>query len=72
MLLPEFPDRHAVEAALAAGRDVTGGTLTECYDAGPILAQRSCAILPGETAVELWRRALAPMVRRCSWRKRGL
>ncbi len=63
-LLPEFPGRRAVEAAVAAGRKVTGGTvyrLTERYDAGPILKQRVCVILPGETAAELWRRALAPL-----------
>lgn len=41
-----------------------GGTvyrLTDSMDGGPIIMQRRCAVLAGESAGELWRRALAPL-----------
>jgi phosphoribosylglycinamide formyltransferase-1 len=52
-LLPAFPGAHAVEDALQAGVKETGVTVhlvVEDVDAGPILAQRSVAILPGDDA----------------------
>lgn len=69
-LLPEFKGRRAIEAALSAGRRITGGSvywLTAALDGGPVVAaggvkfQRQVQILPGESAAELWRRALAPL-----------
>jgi phosphoribosylaminoimidazolecarboxamide formyltransferase/IMP cyclohydrolase len=55
-LLPAFPGAHAVEDALAAGVRETGVTVhvvVEDVDAGPILAQRSVPVLPGDDAVTL-------------------
>jgi phosphoribosylglycinamide formyltransferase-1 len=55
-LLPAFPGAHAVEDALRAGVTETGVTVhivVEDVDAGPILAQRSVAILPGDDADRL-------------------
>jgi methionyl-tRNA formyltransferase len=63
-LLPLYRGMGAVEAAIAAGDKVTGGTvfhLEEEFDAGPIAFQERCFIEPGETPAALWRRALAPM-----------
>ncbi len=50
-LLPSFPGWHAVEAALEFGVKVTGCTVhlaTLDVDAGPILAQESVKIFPGD------------------------
>ena len=58
-LLPAFPGWHAVEEALAAGVKVTGCTVhitTETVDAGPILAQESVPVLPGDTVETLHER----------------
>jgi phosphoribosylglycinamide formyltransferase-1 len=58
-LLPAFPGAHAVEEALAAGVKVTGCTVhlaTVEVDAGPILAQRSVAVEPGDTVESLHER----------------
>jgi methionyl-tRNA formyltransferase len=73
-LLPAFKGRRAVEDAVAAGVRWTGGTvyrLTPQIDGGPAVeVDRNGAltplleaveILPGETAPDLWRRALAPL-----------
>ncbi|NNC92233.1 MAG: bifunctional phosphoribosylaminoimidazolecarboxamide formyltransferase/IMP cyclohydrolase [Acidimicrobiia bacterium] len=52
-LLPAFPGAHGVEDALHAGVAETGVTVhivVEDVDAGPILAQRSVPILPGDDA----------------------
>ncbi len=52
-LLPAFPGAHAVEDALEAGATETGVTVhlvVEDVDAGPILAQRSVPIYPGDDA----------------------
>ena len=49
----------AVEQALAAGLAMTGATVhvvTDALDAGPILAQESVEILPGDTAETLRQR----------------
>jgi phosphoribosylglycinamide formyltransferase-1 len=50
-LLPAFPGWHAVRDALEAGVKVTGVTVhiaTLEVDAGPILAQASVPVLPGD------------------------
>jgi phosphoribosylglycinamide formyltransferase-1 len=50
-LLPAFPGWHAVRDALAAGVKVTGVTVhiaTLEVDAGPILAQATVPVLPGD------------------------
>jgi phosphoribosylglycinamide formyltransferase-1 len=51
-LLPLFPGAHAVRDALAAGATETGTTIhivDSGIDTGPVIAQRSLGILPGET-----------------------
>ena len=63
-LLPLHRGRNAVEAAVRDGDKVTGGTvyhLDEGYDTGPVAFQDWCFIERGESAADLWRRALAPM-----------
>jgi len=61
-LLPAFPGWHAVEEALAAGVKVTGCTIhvaTLEVDAGPILAQETVPVLPGDTPEALHERIKA-------------
>jgi phosphoribosylglycinamide formyltransferase-1 len=61
-LLPSFPGWHAVEEALAYGVKVTGCTVhlvTLEVDAGPILAQESVPVLPGDTVEQLHERIKA-------------
>lgn len=56
-LLPEFGGHgmyghHVHEAVIKAGRSVSGCTVhlvNEEYDRGPILLQKSCPVLPGDT-----------------------
>ena len=61
-LLPAFGglmDKNVHEAVLAAGVAETGCTIhqvTEDVDAGPIVLQKSCAVLPGDTADTLKQR----------------
>ena len=58
-LLPSFPGAHGVRDALAAGVRVSGCTLftvDEGVDTGPILAQRACDVLPGDTEESLHER----------------
>lgn len=61
-LLPAFPGWHAVEDALAAGVTVTGCTVhlaTLDIDAGPVLAQESVPVLPGDSPESLHERIKA-------------
>jgi phosphoribosylglycinamide formyltransferase 1 len=58
-LLPAFPGWHGVRDALAAGVPETGCTVhlaTVAMDAGPILAQESVPVLPGDTEETLHER----------------
>ncbi|WP_421589897.1 formyltransferase family protein [Shinella sp. M27] len=63
-LLPLHRGRNAVEAAMAAGERVTGGTvfhLDDGFDTGAVAFQDWCFIGPCETPATLWRRALGPI-----------
>ena len=63
-LLPRHRGIAAVEWTLKSGDAIAGGSiyhLAERMDAGAIAAQDWCFVKPGETARELWERALAPM-----------
>ncbi|HUH92530.1 MAG TPA: formyltransferase family protein [Casimicrobiaceae bacterium] len=63
-LLPRHRGIAAVEWTILEKDPIAGGTvyhLADTMDAGAIAAQDWCFVLPGETARELWERALAPM-----------
>jgi methionyl-tRNA formyltransferase len=63
-LLPRHRGIAAVEWTIRANDPIAGGTvyhLAERMDAGAIAAQDWCFVKQGETARELWERALAPM-----------
>jgi len=63
-LLPVHRGRDAVRWAVHMGDKITGGTiywLSDNMDGGDIAAQRHVFIRPGESASELWRRALFPL-----------
>jgi methionyl-tRNA formyltransferase len=63
-LLPRHRGRSAVEWQLRFRQAVAGGSvfwLTDVVNGGPVAAQDFCAVLPDDTAVELWSRELAPM-----------
>lgn len=63
-LLPRHRGIAAVEWTILEGDAVAGGSvyhLADGWDAGAIAAQDWCFVLKGETARELWERALAPM-----------
>ena len=63
-LLPRHRGMAAVEWTIKEGDPIAGGTiyhLAERMDAGAIAAQDWCFVRRGETARELWERALAPM-----------
>jgi len=63
-LLPRHRGLAAVEWTIKEGDPITGGTvyhLAERMDAGAIAAQEWCFVKKGETARELWERALAPL-----------
>ena len=63
-LLPRHRGIAAVEWTIKEGDPVAGGTiyhLVDRMDAGAIAAQEWCFVRKGETARELWERALAPL-----------
>ena len=63
-LLPRHRGIAAVEWTINEGDPVTGGTiyhLAEKMDGGAFAAQEWCFVKKGETARELWERALAPL-----------
>ena len=63
-LLPRHRGIAAVEWTIRSGDAIAGGSiyhLAERMDAGAIAAQEWCFVRPGETARELWERALAPL-----------
>ena len=63
-LLPRHRGMAAVEWTIKEGDPITGGTvyhLADRMDAGAIAAQEWCFVKKGETARQLWERALAPL-----------
>ena len=63
-LLPRHRGIAAVEWTVREGDPIAGGTvyhLANRMDAGAIAAQEWCFVKKGETARELWERALAPL-----------
>jgi len=63
-LLPRHRGIAAVEWTILAGDPIAGGSiyhLSQGWDAGAIAAQEWCFVAKGETARDLWERALAPM-----------
>ena len=63
-LLPRHRGMAAIEWTIKCGDPIAGGSiyhLAERMDAGAIAAQDWCFVKKGETARELWERALAPM-----------
>jgi phosphoribosylglycinamide formyltransferase-1 len=80
-LLPAFPGLEAWKQALEAGVAETGCTVHWVdlgMDTGPIIAQRSVPVLPGDTPETLHARIQAEehevypeVVRRIAWERRG-
>jgi methionyl-tRNA formyltransferase len=63
-LLPLHRGKDAIRWAIRMGDKVTGGTvywLSDHVDGGPIAAQDWCFVRPGDDAMALWQRELAPM-----------
>jgi methionyl-tRNA formyltransferase len=63
-LLPRHRGLAAVEWTIKEGDPIAGGSvyrLADRMDAGAIAAQDWCFVRKGETARELWERALAPL-----------
>ncbi len=63
-LLPRHRGIAAVEWTILEGDVIAGGSvyhLADGWDAGAVAAQDWCFVNKGETARELWERALAPM-----------
>src|SRR6187455_359522 len=63
-LLPRHRGIAAVEWTILEGDTIAGGSvyhLADGWDAGAIAAQDWCFVARGESARELWERALAPM-----------
>ncbi len=63
-LLPRHRGMAAIEWTIKEGDPIAGGTvyhLAERMDAGAIALQEWCFVKKGETARELWERALAPL-----------
>ncbi|MGY8662898.1 formyltransferase family protein [Bradyrhizobium sp. UFLA05-109] len=63
-LLPRHRGKAAVEWTIKEGDAIAGGTiyhLADRMDAGAVAAQDWCFVKKGETARDLWERALAPL-----------
>src|SRR6187401_3076015 len=63
-LLPRHRGIAAIEWTIKEGDPIAGGTvyhLADGWDKGAIAAQEWCFVGKGETARELWERALAPI-----------
>ena len=63
-LLPRHRGIAAIEWTIREADPIAGGTvyhLADRMDAGAIAAQEWCFVKKGETARELWERALAPL-----------
>jgi glycine cleavage system regulatory protein len=63
-LLPRHRGIAAVEWTIMEGDPIAGGSvyhLADGWDAGAVAAQDWCFVAKGETARELWERALAPL-----------
>ena len=63
-LLPRHRGIAAIEWTILEGDPIAGGSvyhLADGWDAGAIAAQDWCFVVRGESARELWERALAPM-----------
>ena len=63
-LLPRHRGIAAIEWTILEGDPIAGGTiyhLADGWDAGAIAAQDWCFVAKGESARDLWERALAPM-----------
>jgi len=63
-LLPRHRGMAAVEWTIREGDPIAGGTvyhLADRMDAGAIALQEWCFVKKGETARQLWERALAPL-----------
>lgn len=69
-LLPAYKGRRAIQRALDHGQRILGGTaywMTDAVDGGPVVVangqplQERVQALPGESAAEVWRRAMAPL-----------
>ncbi|MEP7056841.1 MAG: ACT domain-containing protein [Caldimonas sp.] len=63
-LLPRHRGIAAIEWTILEGDPIAGGSvyhLADGWDAGAIAAQDWCFVAKGESARELWERALAPM-----------
>lgn len=69
-LLPDYKGRNAIRDCLEDGQRFIGGSvywLTPQIDGGPVVVaderrlQERVQILSGETALQLWKRALAPL-----------
>ncbi|MCC6193945.1 MAG: formyl transferase [Burkholderiales bacterium] len=63
-LLPRHRGIAAVEWTILEGDAIAGGSvyhLADGWDKGPIAAQDWCFVVKGESARDLWERALAPM-----------
>jgi len=63
-LLPRHRGIAAVEWTIKEGDPIAGGTvyhLADVMDGGAIAAQEFCFVKKGETARDLWERALAPL-----------
>lgn len=63
-LLPRHRGIAAIEWTIREGDPIAGGTvyhLADRMDAGAIATQEWCFVKKGETARELWERALAPL-----------